>query len=117
MASRLTPKVPIQRDLVIVTLRVVLWLVPSIVVPFGYLLIVSKIISWLLIVISIVTALATIGYIDQRLSLHKDRIDPSIRRSETIHLTIFFVLIQIVLGPMMLATVVLGVPAVLDLFR
>ncbi len=117
MASHENRLPPASGNIAISILRVILWLLPSIIVPLGFLLTKLKPLPWPLMVIVTLAVLAVIGYIDQRLLLHKDRIDPSIKRLQTIDRTCFFVIIQVFLGPIILVIAAFALTTIHAFFR
>ncbi len=98
----------------ITLLRVILWLLPAIILPFGLLFAASWRDLWPVASIPTLAAFAAIGYFDQRLSLQQQRIDPSTKKKHLIRWTIAFTLLQILIAPAIGMSVLYGFCMITD---
>ena len=98
----------------ITILRVILWLVPAFMLPFGIVFSASLGAIWPLGALVTIAAFAAVGYFDQRLSLQQKRIDPSAEKKELIRWTIIFVVLQAMIAPAIGCTVLYGFCMITD---
>ncbi len=98
----------------ITILRVFLWLIPAIILPFGMVLAAALREMWPVSIVVTLAAFAGVGYFDQRLSLQQKRIDPSTEKKELIRWTIIFTILQLMIAPAVGVTVLYGICVVSD---
>lgn len=109
-----TPNPAHQGNPAITILRLVLWLLPAIVLPFAILLGGVLYPLWPIGVIVGLAAFAAIGYFDQRLRLQQDKKDPSTEKRELIRWTVIFVLLQHMIAPAVGFTILYGFCMITD---
>ncbi len=109
-----TPKPPQPGNKAITILRIFLWLIPAIILPFAIALGAAIYPLWPLVVVAGLAAFAAIGYFDQRLSLQQKHIDPSTGKRELIRWTIIFTILQLMIAPAIGCTVLYGICMVTD---
>ena len=93
----------------ITLLRLILWLVPSIIVPIAFF--VSEMITheWFAAVIPVFVICSAIGYFDCRLSLQQKRQPHAImQRKRLIHGTILFNVLQLIIVPTLSFAILYG---------
>ena len=86
-------------------LRLVLWMLPTIVLPFAILLGGPL---WPIGVIAGLAAFYGIGYFDQRIRLQQEQKDPTTEKRELVRWAIIFVLLQLMIAPAIGFTVIYG---------
>ncbi len=89
-------------------LRFVLWMLPTIVLPFAILLGGSLYPLWPIGVIAGLAAFYGIGYFDQRIRLQQEQKDPSTEKHELVRWAIIFMLLQLMIAPAIGFTVIYG---------
>ena len=83
----------------ITLLRVILWLLPAFLLLACMRLWISLNPNFFLALALVAALIVPIGYIDRRLYLHRERLNASLHRVETIRWAIGFTLLQIIIAP------------------
>jgi hypothetical protein len=93
-------------------LRVLLYLLPSVFLVTGLAFVLRSRGLWPLVILSVLLITATIGYLDGRISLKQQRIEPSREKWQLIRWSMIFPILQLVIAPLFSLVIIFGLSSI-----